>query len=85
MDEITYRKIRNAITTAPKLNLTWKDFNENSDYSNQQITDPETLKLLVLDFLKVKSESALSRNLQFLINFLTSMKSWCLEERLRGC
>ena len=70
MDEITYRKIRNAITTAPKLNLTWKDFNENSDYSNQQITDPETLKLLVLDFLKVKSESALSRNLQFLINFL---------------
>ena len=57
MDEITYRKIRNAITTAPKLNLTWKELNLNTQ--SPQITDPEKLKNLVLDFLEV----SLIRNL----------------------
>ena len=52
MDEITHRKIRNAITTAPKLGLTWKDFNNQN---NNEITiDPDKLKILVLDFLKVR-------------------------------
>ena len=52
MDEITHRKIRNAITTAPKLGLTWRDL--NSQNTNEITIDPDKLKMLVLDFLKVR-------------------------------
>lgn len=55
MDEITHRKIRNAITTAPKLGLTWRDLYSNQNNNNEMtMMDPDKLKILVLDFLKVR-------------------------------
>ena len=53
MDEITHRKIRNAITTAPKLGLTWRDLYSNQNINETTLMDPDKLKILVLDFLKV--------------------------------
>ena len=55
MDEITHRKIRNAITTAPKLGLTWRDLYSNQNNNNEMtMMDPDKLKILCLDFLKVR-------------------------------
>ena len=54
MDEITHRKIRNAITTAPKLGLTWRDLYSNQNINETTLMDPDKLKILVLDFLKVR-------------------------------
>ena len=55
MDEITHRKIRNAITTAPKLGLTWRDLYSSQNNNNEMtMMDPDKLKILVLDFLKVR-------------------------------
>ena len=81
MDEITHRKIRNAITTAPKLGLTWRDL--NSQNTNEITIDPDKLKMLVLDFLKVTKRRKIKEELHLPSFF--SVQSWCLVERLRRC
>lgn len=84
MDEITHRKIRNAITTAPKLGLTWRDLYSNQNINETTLMDPDKLKILVLDFLKVRIRKR--RNFFSFLQFLFFYpQSWCLEERLRRC
>ena len=65
MDEITHRKIRNAITTAPKLGLTWRDLYSNQNINETTLMDPDKLKILVLDFLKVRIRKNFFSFLQF--------------------
>ena len=70
MDEITHRKIRNAITTAPKLGLTWRDLYSNQNINETTLMDPDKLKILVLDFLKVRIRKNFFSFLQFLFSIL---------------
>ena len=73
MDEITHRKIRNAITTAPKLGLTWRDLYSNQNNNNEMtMMDPDKLKILVLDFLKVRRRWRRKKEILFLTIFLCS-------------
>ena len=73
MDEITHRKIRNAITTAPKLGLTWRDLYSNQNINETTIMDPDKLKILVLDFLKVRIRKR--RNFFSFLQFLFFLSS----------